>query len=414
MNNRLYSNAMIDQVNSIPELIRNILPGFDQRIRRGLDHQLCLSLKRIYLTGCGDSHHASLNSELAFESLAGLPTEALTALQFSRYAAPYLPNPGPRTQAVIGVSVSGEVVRTLEALLGGRRAGVTPIALTATAGSRVANAGEITLFSDIPPFPDPEGVHTPGVRSFIANLLALYLIAIRIGEVRGAVTTAKASELRQELLTLADTAQALLTAWNQTAQELAQAWRDAQEFVFVGGGPNFGSALFSAAKVLEASGDPALGQDTEEWAHLQYFARAVNTPTILISAGAADRSRVVEVAVAAQAIGRRLAAVVPPDLAEVLAREAGVKYIFPLSAAAQAPTKLREAFSPLLTTLPGSLVAAYRAEVIGEPFFRNFGGGRDVSGGGGISRIRTSELLENVGQTDSLSQDDQVNKHAHP
>ncbi len=50
-------------------------------------------------------------------------------------------------------------------------------------------------------------------------------------------------------------------------------------------------------------------------------------------------------------------------------------------------------FSPLVATIPGELFAAYRAEAIGEPFFRSFGGGRSQSGGGGISRIRTSELL---------------------
>ena len=50
-------------------------------------------------------------------------------------------------------------------------------------------------------------------------------------------------------------------------------------------------------------------------------------------------------------------------------------------------------FSPLVACIPGMLFAAHRADVMGEPFFRAFGGGRDVSGGGGISRIRTSEIL---------------------
>jgi glucosamine--fructose-6-phosphate aminotransferase (isomerizing) len=72
---------MIEQVHSLPELIQESLPEFDERVRNALDHKFCLSLKRLFITGCGDSHHASLTSELAFEALAGVPTEPMTALQ---------------------------------------------------------------------------------------------------------------------------------------------------------------------------------------------------------------------------------------------------------------------------------------------------------------------------------------------
>jgi glucosamine--fructose-6-phosphate aminotransferase (isomerizing) len=55
--------------------------------------------------------------------------------------------------------------------------------------------------------------------------------------------------------------------------------------------------------------------------------------------------------------------------------------------------EVREIFQSTLTILPGSLFAAYRAEQLSEPYFRDFGGGRSKEGGGGISRIRTSETL---------------------
>jgi glucosamine--fructose-6-phosphate aminotransferase (isomerizing) len=380
-------NSMVDQVSSLPAMIRESFQSFDDGIRTTLDHQLCLSLKRVYLTGCGDSHHATLNTELAFESLAGLPTEPMTALQFARYGVGYLPETGPGTNAVIGISVSGEVARTLEALQLAKKAGATAIALTGTPGSRVALAGDYTLFSTTSPFPDPPGVHTPGVRSFTANQLALYLIAIRLGEVRGVLTSVQAGNYRRELLGLADTAERLIPVWDRTARQLAGDWADAQEFVFVGGGPNYGTALFSAAKVLEASGDPALGQETEEWAHLQYFARAVTTPTFLISAADRDLSRVVEVATAAKAIGRRIVAITSQSN-QALSDLAEATFAW--------PAEVREMFSPLIAAIPGELFAAYRAEVIQEPFFRGFTGGRSTEGGGGISRIRNSDILGEV------------------
>ncbi len=66
-------NYMIEQIRSLPELLNQIFQPLDDTIRRKLDHELCLSLKRIYVVGCGDSHHAALSTELAFESLTRLP-----------------------------------------------------------------------------------------------------------------------------------------------------------------------------------------------------------------------------------------------------------------------------------------------------------------------------------------------------
>jgi glucosamine--fructose-6-phosphate aminotransferase (isomerizing) len=166
-------NSMIAQVYSLPALIRESFEVFDDAARRTLDHKLCLSLKRLFVTGCGDSHYASLGSELAFETLAGVPTEPMSALQFARYAVGYLPPTAPGTNLVIGVSVSGEVARMAEALRLARQAGTGTMALTATLGSRVADAAERVFLSSTPPFPDPPGVHTPGVRSYLANQLAL-------------------------------------------------------------------------------------------------------------------------------------------------------------------------------------------------------------------------------------------------
>ena len=372
-------NTMLAQIRSLPQMIREVLPAYDRDAREVLDHNLCLSAQRLFLTGCGDSHHATLATELAFESLAGLPTEPMTALQFARYAADFVPKAGPGTNLVIGISVSGQVSRTLEAMQRGRKAKATVIALSGTPGSRIAQAGTKFL-----PMPTPPFDFAPGVRSYIATLLMLYTAAVRIGQVRGELTPIQATDVRKEIASWPEAVERTIALCEEPTRKLAQDWQDANEFVFTGGGPNFGTALNCAAKILEASGDSALGQDTEEWAHLQYFARAVPTPTFIITAAERDATRALEIALAARAIGRRIVAVVPEGHVPVSA-QADVTLRF-------AP--IREVFSPLVACLPGMLFAAQRADVIGEPFFRAFGGGRDVSGGGGISRIRTSEIVD--------------------
>jgi len=376
-------NSMLDQIHSIPDLIRAIVKPYDDSIRSALSREACLAIQRLFVTGCGDSHHAALATEWAFEELASLPCEPMTALQFARYAVPYI----PAGSVVIGVSVSGGVSRTAEGLNLANQVGAHTIALTANPNGLVGQSARQTILVEAPAFPEKPGFITPGVRSYTANQIALCLLAIHIGEQRGKLTPEAASGLRAELSALAEAAERTLAASDAVALALAQDWRDANEFIFTGGGPNFAAALFSAAKVLEATGDAALGQDTEEWAHLQYFARVNNTPTFIISAGGRDLSRATEVATAAKAVGRRVAAVTPtttPGLPNVAART------LPFASG------VREMFTPIISAIPCELFAAHRSDVIGEPFFRSFGGGRSIEGGGGISRIRTSEVISDL------------------
>jgi glucosamine--fructose-6-phosphate aminotransferase (isomerizing) len=380
----MHTNTMIPQIESLPALIRESDPRFFETIKSVFDQSLCRSINRLYLLGCGDSHHAALGAEMAFEAIAGIPTEPITSLQFSRYAVDFLPGSVPGNNLVIGISVSGEVARTIEALNLAKEAGATTIALTGTPGSRLAEGAQQTLNANITPFPDPPGTHTPGIRSFATNQIILYLLAIHIGQTRGTLTEDEAGILKHKLLHIAYLIQQSMPVWKQTARELVKTWATAQEFVFLGGGPNYSTALFSAAKILEASGDPALGQDMEEWAHLQYFARNPDTPTILISPCARGFSRSLEVGTAARTLGRRVAAVTSQEshqLADI------AEFTFKIR------DRVNECFSPLIAAVPGEMIAAYRAEQLDEPYFRAFGGGRDQEGGGGISRIRTSEVL---------------------
>lgn len=374
-------NYMIEQIKSVPKLLRSQYETLLKLNKDLFTPEVCKPLQRVFITGCGDSHHAGINTQFAFQYLSGLPTEFGTAMHMARYHAGFLPKTGPNTNLAIGISVSGEVTRTYEALKAFQDAGALTVAFTATPGSRLASAGNLIFEVPNPAFPVPQHTFVPGVRSFALNLFALYLIAIQIGESRGYLSAELASTWRQELVSVIDAIEIAIKENQHPAKALAEKWQDSREYVFLGSGPNFGIALFSAAKLLEATGDSALGQDMEEWAHLQYFEKEVNTPTVLITAAERDTSRVAEILVAARTIGRRVGIICPSDAHELI-KLADEALTFP---------RVREMFSPLISQIAGELFAAYRAEVIGEPYFRNLTGGRSVEGGGGISRIRTSE-----------------------
>jgi len=376
------------QVDTLPGMVETMIDELVRQAGAALPPNLCREISQVYITGCGDSHHAAVSAEMAMGQLAGLPCRAAPALTFGRYIAPTLQAASGRS-LLLAVSVSGQVSRTVEALELGRLAGAVPVAVTGSAKSPLAAAGEIVLHTAVPPLPEEvAGLIVPGARSYVASQLMLFVVAIHLGQARGQLSKKQANDLRYELAGMAAAMEATISVCDPLAQHAAEAWQEAASFITCGAGPNYGTALFSAAKLLEASGDTAVAQELEEWAHLEYFAREPRTPTILISGGGRDTDRLLEVATAAGAIGRSVAVIAPSDSEP--AQKAQSDFVFPLAGSP------RECFSPLTACLPGLLFAAYRAQAVDEPYFRGFGGGRSPEGGGGISRIRTSHQINEL------------------
>jgi glucosamine--fructose-6-phosphate aminotransferase (isomerizing) len=370
---------MIAQVESLPELIRTQFDELDVRVRRLLNHEEYLSVKRIALTGCGDSHMAAVASELAFEQLSGVPTDALTAMQAGRYAAPYFDRSFTRNPLVVGISVSGTVARTREALIMARNAGALTVALTGNPESPLAKVAEKVLGCVVPDF-----APAPGVRSYRVSLMALNLLAIRIAEIKGRLTQDEANGLRKQLKGSADAIEATIEAIREPVRKLAEASAHEHNFVFVADGPNYATALFSAAKLMEAAGRHAVGQDTEEWAHLQYFVNdAPSTPTFLISPGGRGHGRAAELMEPLKRIGRTVVAVVPEGDSLI-----GGQADWTLPVVGNVP----EIFSPMVYAVAGELFSAHLSEVIGEPPFRRFHGAYEDGG----NTIKSSTVIDKL------------------
>lgn len=378
-------SPMHQQIDTLPALIRDIVAPFDAAARHAFDFETCTAVKRITLVGCGDSHHAPVGAELAFNQLTGVPTLAQSSLLFSRYSAGYLPATGPKTNLVIGVSVSGKVSRTIEALAMAKQAGAATVALTGNPSGPFGQTAEMVFETAVPPLPDElAGMTVPGIRSYLASQIALLLAALRIAEVRGALTTPAADAERGQLAELADIVEETIQVCEPVADALAERWREASMFEFVGAGPLYGAAMFSAAKVLEASGDPALAQDTEEWSHLQYFIADNRIPAVLLSANDFDADRMAEVARAARSIGRPLALASTEDAAEI---RQYVDTLLPI------PRAVPERYASIVYSIPGELLAAARAQSIGSAYFCNFEGGRRVDWADGASAIYESRMI---------------------
>lgn len=352
---------MLRQVESLPALMRDEFDVLDERVRRAIGHHDLLGVRRIVPTGSGDSHFAAMAAELAFEQLAQLPTEPMAAMEYGRYGAAYQSKAFPLNPLVIGISAGGHSPRTVEALHAARREGALTAALTAVPDSPVAQAATLQLDARIADFGP-----CPGVRTYFASLLTLLLLAIRLREVHDIVSQEEANALRRELKSTADVIEATLDACRAPARTLAERLREHKAFMFVGDGPNYGTALYSAAKVSEVCGFYSMAQESEEWKHLQDDVTAFpEMPTFFLSPGGRGHDRVAGLMEPARRIGRIIAAVVPHDDTAIAPH---ADTVLPVVGA------VREAFTPLVYCVPGALFAATLCEVTGSSPFNGFQG----------------------------------------
>ena len=342
------------------EMLADTLIVADQ-VRRNFDRLLIMvettlsadaaaGVRHVFLAGSGDLHNTAVVTELAFERLARIPTEAMTSLQFGLYASPTTP-PG---SVLISMSFSGQTDRAVESATLGRQAGVRVWAITHGENSPLARLGDLR-------FINPGASNGHAAAGYPMTMLTVYLIALRLGELLGTLAPERASELRRELQGAIASMEATLDACLPVARELGARYKDNRSFLFLGGGPHFGTALNSAARVMEAAGAHASAQDTEEWVHLQRWTRERDTPTFLIAPPGPSRSRAREVLDAMRVLGRPGIAIVDYRDAELGTR-----------AAAHLPVHcdVREEFSPLVYYLPGELFAGCLSLSSGEPPFR--------------------------------------------
>jgi glucosamine--fructose-6-phosphate aminotransferase (isomerizing) len=249
------------------------------------------------------------------------------------------------------------VARTVEALQVARRLGAKTIALTSKPESLVGQAAGKILQMESASLPP-----APGFYGYVLSMVALYLLAIRMAEVKGRLTQAGAFAVRLQLKGYIEALPRIVAAVDQTIRDLAAAWAVYDNIEFLGSGPSYAAGAFGAAKVLEASGAHASAQDLEEWAHLQYFvARPETTATFLIApSGANAESRAVEISTFLHTLER-------PSLAIVGLDSPIADYHVPTLII---PERVDEPFSPLFYSIPLALFAGYLADATGAEYGR--------------------------------------------
>ena len=345
--------VMLRQLAGLAGDLRQLTRPFAHQIGTVLSPAEWTAVKNVYLTGDGDSYHASCALEMAFETLAGVGCRPMSAQRFVDYGAQWM-----RQQSlVLAISASGGTQRVVQAIERAKEHGALSVAVTGIPDSPVAQAADRAIVVEL-----PQKERSPGIRTYQASLLGLLLVAIQLGEMRGRQSQPEADALRQELVALADVVDATNAAVKEPCQEVAEAVATAPTLVMLGSGPSYGTALFSAAKMVEAAGIFAMGQDLEEWWHVERFAYPVDMPVFVLAPPGRSHWRAGEVAATARGLGRRVIAVAHPDDSEVTRHAHAVLPV---------PGETREEFSPLVYHVFASHVAAAVAERLGRSLFQS-------------------------------------------
>ena len=351
----LKPEVMFGQVAGLADDLRQLTRPFEQQVRTVLTPAEWKAVKKVYLTGDGDSYHASCAAEMAFEAIADVACEPLSAQRFLDYGAAWMRPAAPYQTLVIATSASGGTERVVQAIERAKEYGALTVALTGTPNSAVTQVAARSVVVEL-----PQKERSPGIRTYQASLVGMLLGAIQLGEQQGRYTQEEADRLRRELVELADVVDATTNAIQAGCREVADMIAASPVVVMLGSGPSYGTALYSAAKLVEAAGVFTMGQDLEEWWHVERFAYPVDMPVFVIAPPGRSHWRAQSVAATARGLGRRVIAVTHKDDTGVT-RHAHM--VLPVQG------EVREEFSPLLCHLFASYVAAYVAERLGRyPF----------------------------------------------
>ena len=258
---------------------------------------------KVYLTGCGDSWYCGMATRFAFEEWAGIPTEALQALEFSRYLVQY----APKGSLVVAISNSGRVSRTIEAVVQAKKRGLTTVAGTSNLSEGLSQEADYVI-----DLAYSERRFAPGTSSYMASMVVEYCLAIYLAELNGRLDAAQVQAKLNEICTAADGMEETIEKGLPIAENLAAGVKLTDPVIFLGGGPNYGTAFFSMAKLIEAARIGAVGQELEEWAHEQYFVTNEHTTTFVLAPPGASVDRAREQMYAIRQMGSTCVAVCHP------------------------------------------------------------------------------------------------------
>lgn len=218
--------------------------------------QKFVNAKRITFIACGTSWHAALVAEYLFEDLARIPVEVEYASEF-RYRNPIV----YEDDVVVAISQSGETADTLAAIDMAKSKGATIVGICNVVGSSIARATHAGSYTHAGP-----EIGVASTKAFTSQITVLTLMALRIGFLKGTISSSRFRQLLYELEAIPEKIEAVLKT-NDQIKEIAKIYKDSTNALYLGRGYSFPVALEGALKLKEISYIHAEGYPAAEMKH---------------------------------------------------------------------------------------------------------------------------------------------------
>jgi glucosamine--fructose-6-phosphate aminotransferase (isomerizing) len=228
--------------------------------------------KRIVMVACGTSWHAALTAEYIFEELCRINVEVEYASEF-RYRNPVI----HRGDVIIAISQSGETADTLVAIENAKTKGAIVLGVVNVVGSSIARASHGGAYTHAGP-----EIGVASTKAFTAQLAVLTMIALKIGHEKGVLDDDRYMNLLNELSEVPEKCAWVLKSKDHI-KALAEKYKDAHDFLYLGRGYNFPVALEGALKLKEISYIHAEGYPAAEMKHGPIALVDENLPVVFVA-----------------------------------------------------------------------------------------------------------------------------------
>jgi glucosamine--fructose-6-phosphate aminotransferase (isomerizing) len=347
-----YPHFMLKEIHEQPKAIRETLAGrllaedgdvFLEDL--GLDDEALAAFEKVFLIACGTSWHAALVGKYLIEEHCRIPVEVDIASEF-RYRDPLT---SEKTLIVL-ISQSGETADTLAALREGKRKGGKVVALCNVVGSSIAREADGVIYTRA-----GLEIGVASTKAFVTQLVALYLLAIRLGRARGIIDRNKGRELITPLQLLPRYVEEILEL-GPRMEKIAREYLAARNFLYLGRGINYPIALEGALKLKEISYIHAEGYPAGEMKHGPIALIDSEMPVVILATRDRHYEKVVSNMEEVCARGGRVIALCSQGDSEIHSKAECVIEIPMVS----------EIFTPLLLAVPLQFLAYHIAVLNGK------------------------------------------------
>ncbi|MEZ6095272.1 MAG: glutamine--fructose-6-phosphate transaminase (isomerizing) [Pirellulaceae bacterium] len=272
-----YDHYMLKEIFEQPESLRNTIRGRlsdddATSVLGGLrltPHQL-RRVNRIVLTACGTSWHSALVGEYMLEEIAQIPVEVEYASEL-RYRNP----PMDENTLVFAITQSGETADTLAALREMKRKGHRTLAICNVVGSSIAQESEGGIYLHAGP-----EIGVASTKAYTSQCLALAMLALHFGRLRH-MSYIDGRAMIEQIRSVPDVVEQALDT-NLRVKEIAEKYKDCQNFLYLGRHFNFPTALEGALKLKEISYLHAEGYPAAEMKHGPIALVDEKTPSVFV------------------------------------------------------------------------------------------------------------------------------------